>query len=481
MKLRFWLFSMAMIGAIFALAAKGDATVSGNILNASGGEISLSYNANLVGYNLAELKAELSEDGQFTFEMSLDRGRQLLLVYNGKRQAIYVYPETDLQLSFDLENFGKEGEVSGTGDGVIATQALMSYEQQFGRAIIGAEQREYLQSPSAEKMIQYAQGLKERQLAWLEEWQANEAVPASFLAQMEDHINYGYANFLFTYPRYYAYYQKLEENEEVPLPEDYYDFLNDLKTQDDQALYSGDYRSFTTSYLNYRHQQEQAEDAEHSLFALLETAKNLFEGSTLGYVQGTLIVEEMKYSKVEDGLKAYPEYIKQDYAEMFLAEVRPTYEITLALSAGNPAPSFTLMSKDGDEVSLADFEGKVVYLDFWASWCGPCIAEMPYGKKLKEKLKGEDVVFVYISIDDTKEAWVQGLEDNEMEGVQLWTPGWQTEVVTSYGVEGIPNYFLINRDGTINMPNPDRPSGEGVEAQIRAALELDLDADKSRK
>ncbi len=472
---------MAMFVAIFALKASGDATISGTILNASEGEISLSYNANLVGYKLNELKADVSEDGQFSFEMSLDRGRQLLLVFNGKRQAIYVYPNTDLKLSLDLENFGKEAEVSGTGAGVIATQALMSYEQQFGRAVIGAEQREYLMSPSGEKLVEYAQRLKENQLAWLEEWQANEDMPESFLAHMKNNIQYGYANFLFTYPRYYAYYQKIEEGEEVPLPDGYYEFLQDLKTQDDEALYSGEYRSFTTMYLNYMHQKEQAEDAEHSLFSLLETSKNLFEGNTLGYVQGTLIVEEMKYVNVEDGLKAYPEYIKEPYSEMFVEEVRPTYEITLALSAGNPAPSFTLINKEGNEVSLADFKGKVVYLDFWASWCGPCIGEMPYGKKLQAKLKEEEVVFVYISIDDTEEAWRQGLEDNEMKGVQLWTPGWQTEVVKSYGVEGIPNYFLINRDGTINMPNPDRPSGEEVEAQIRAALEMDLESDKSRK
>ncbi|MEL7339367.1 MAG: hypothetical protein AAGM67_02695, partial [Bacteroidota bacterium] len=64
----------------------------------------------------------------------------------------------------------------------------------------------------------------------------------------------------------------------------------------------------------------------------------------------------------------------------------------------------------------------------------------------------------------------QGVEDNEMQGTLLWSEGFRSATPQAYGVQGIPSYFLINRDGTIYSPNPDRPSGDEVENQIRAAL-----------
>ncbi|MEL6654590.1 MAG: hypothetical protein AAFQ87_27695, partial [Bacteroidota bacterium] len=73
----------------------------------------------------------------------------------------------------------------------------------------------------------------------------------------------------------------------------------------------------------------------------------------------------------------------------------------------------------------------------------------------------------------------KGVEDNEMKGVLLWSEGFRSATPKAYGVQGIPSYFLINRDGTIYSPNPDRPSGDEVEAQIRAAM--DQESSKSRK
>lgn len=474
MNLRILLLSLVTGLSCLSLSAENITVIQGSVQQAEGGELTLSYDANLVSYGPVKMETELSKSGNFSFEFELDRGRELTFVFGNKRVNIYAFPGDELNFEFQQEGFGKEVIVSGTGDGVVASRSLLSYNQSFGRSVVGAEQREYLQSESPEVMLEYAQKLKEGQLAWLEEANTMEGLSPEFLVGMASRIEYGYANLLLTYPRYLAHYHPTEEGEEDPLDGSYYTFLEDIQVQNDEAIHESEYRAFASAYLQHRltNDEEKETSEEWSIFPVLETATSLFEGKSLGLVQASLILEEMKYRNPEDGMKAYLMYEKDPNVGMYIEELRPGYEITLALSSGQPAPEFELVDAEGKMVSLSDFQGKVVYLDFWASWCGPCIAEMPYGKKLKQALAGEEVIFVYISIDETEEAWKKGIADNEMQGVQLWSPSGGSAAPKAYGVEGIPNYFLINRDGTINLPNPDRPSGEEVENQIRVALEM---------
>lgn len=138
------------------------------------------------------------------------------------------------------------------------------------------------------------------------------------------------------------------------------------------------------------------------------------------------------------------------------------FPVTLAAAETRPAPDFALPTSSGT-VSLHDLRGKVVYVDFWASWCGPCRQSFPWMNSMLEKYRSQGLVIVAVDLDKTRDAAGEFLYAFSPKFTVAFDPAGKT--AEAYRVEAMPSSFLVDRDGKIVYTH------EGFESSKAATLE----------
>ena len=120
------------------------------------------------------------------------------------------------------------------------------------------------------------------------------------------------------------------------------------------------------------------------------------------------------------------------------------------IAEGKAAPTFTLKSPEGKNVSLSDFRGKYLLIDFWASWCGPCMNEMPNIVDIYNSYKDKGLGIIGLSLDSDYKRWKEATQANNMTWLQLSElRGWDSEVAKVNSVQAIPHTIIIDKNGNI--------------------------------
>lgn len=199
----------------------------------------------------------------------------------------------------------------------------------------------------------------------------------------------------------------------------------------------------------------------------LNNSKSLFELDKPEFDARMEFISENFDKMLADSKNLDPEVLKMEQEnntkliEFYNVNYEKEHKLTTALKKGEPSPKFNYPNIKGENVSLDDLKGKYVYVDVWATWCGPCKREIPFLKELDNEYKDKNIAIVSLSIDkaEHKEKWMKMVADEDLKGIQIMADkDWSSDFVTSYNITGIPRFILIDNEGNILDANAPRPS-----------------------
>jgi thiol-disulfide isomerase/thioredoxin len=222
--------------------------------------------------------------------------------------------------------------------------------------------------------------------------------------------------------------------------------------------------------------------AENNFLAQNAIAESKFDFNSLLAANEADFTKRMQDKKTADiaaleGKKLDPEFValqKQNIEMTAVAMTKYHAQIVEGNKMnGSPSPTFDYDNYKGGKTKLEDFKGKYVYIDVWATWCGPCRQEIPFLKKTEEKYHGKNIVFLSMSIDKLKdvEKWRTMVKEKELGGVQVFADNdWNSKFVQDYKITGIPRFILVDPNGNIVKADAPRPSSAELPTLLDSLL-----------
>jgi thiol-disulfide isomerase/thioredoxin len=444
--------------------------IKGRIMNAVTSSVYVSTYTDFLSFsNLILDSCKLNENGTFSLEFEWSQPGPAKFFHGNEYTQLYLLPGDDYELELDVSRF--DSSVVHTTNGANLNAY---YAQKYLRFLPRGIQTIYKESTPIE-FLRREDSILYAKLSFLDSFYAifplHNAHTKAFYDYEFAELYYEVAEYKLSFEKSYNFFNKHEEP--FVLTDTFYHFLDRLMPPQKGYYESYAYLRFIQSLINHRFQEVHKLNSNrlYNDFKLSEILNNTVP-EIRAFLMAKWIVDLLNYQKDHStALMVYWFFISEKGNEKYKTMVDNEIKLFHKLDKGSDAPSFSLIDLNGNLVSLKDFEGKVVYLDFWASWCAPCVAEVPYAKVLKEKLKNKNIEFLYISLDNSEEKWKIAVENYKIEGVHLYLPGnFDSEIAKNYNIKGIPHYVIIDKEGKIYENKADRPSGNVINE-----LELLLD------
>jgi len=406
--------------------------------------------------------ATLDSTGKFTIALSIKEPGFMILKHGPETSQMYLYPGDDIYLTLDTEEFDESINYSGTGalqNNYLASKFLIS--EKMNKDPKKAFKME------EEMFLKFMKKNQHVLLQHLDTFFVNKDEKyLEFAAMEKNRMIYEMATERLMYPSYYKY---LTRNSEYEPSENYYGFLDELDLDSAEMMVLDEYRSLIQMYVSGKSRILVNEDPElkekyedpYSMTSMMIITQEFKDEKVRNFLLKESILELVNYrglTRDDTIMTIFYTYCNDTAVIKKVEEGIKKWE---KIAKGQPAPGFEYPDIDGEIVSLADLKGKYVYVDVWATWCGPCKAEIPHLKALEEEMHGRNVAFVSVSVDDSKEDWEKMVKDKDLGGIQLFGgAGWKSTITEDYNIRGIPRFILIDMDGMIIDATAPRPSGD---------------------
>lgn len=412
-------------------------------------------------------------DGAFSKKFEIPTSGWLRVNYKGKDRSFYLWKETEkLNLRFEADFLDDKVEL--TGDGAFVSNFMVALNEKFVNRFSAAWLEEQAKdATNVDAMEMDAFGVRNDVVFALEKHE--QPLPEEFQKAFKNHAGYYYFLSLFKFSEAKTASSSIPKATEIPKV--LIESLDWERMNKESELDSRFFRELLVSFVTYKALEQydfmKFPDRHATVQENYNVARENLMGLPLQYfLTKTLLSEannvkpsllrQMKNHLAEtDGSEAFIKLVSDSISEQLEAKDEEVVVVEDQPS-DNTAIDVEIFDENGKPFHLSDFKGKVVYLDIWASWCGPCRKQFPAAKAMKEQLSKKEkksIVFLYISIDNTETVWKKAIKELGIEGTHgLSQGGWGSEVTSKFGVSSIPRYLIFDKKGKVVDQNAPRPS-----------------------
>ncbi|MFS4466831.1 TlpA family protein disulfide reductase [Maribacter sp. 2210JD10-5] len=404
----------------------------------------------------------LNENGSFNDTiLDIEQGKVVDFWVDDYFMKLYLRPGTEIEINADVANIVESMSVSGLPTDVTINNYFLTKEKLMDKVNRQYDKEERYRIDLEEFVSEYK--AVEDSLSNL--LNTNTEIPEVVKKMERQDLEFYVLDALYGYKMVkdnlgtdaFAEFSKVFIN----FPRKYLDQMAAV-AYDDFELY--EYSFNYNNFMDARNYDAALELAEREGMAIELAELEIAKGIPNEKIRNRVIFNnfQMNVDQVENLTEYYNAYMAMTTEETDKEQATEIYNNFLTIAKGEPSPKFTdYENVKGGTASLDDFKGKYVYIDLWATWCMPCIAEIPFLKKIEEAYRNKNIEFVSISIDTDKayNRWKNIVSKKALGGVQLLADkNWDSQFLLDYKVDGIPRFILIGPDGRIVDATAPRPS-----------------------
>lgn len=468
-----------ILNTIAAIAGKNDISIKGTITNPLADSVTISYpnyGENWLDFSMHVVNEKLDKNGNFLVTLPLPHNYTIVTIQNGEQATeLYASPGDKLAFTVDASDFDNTVKYAGIGMKPAVANYMAKYVLTYGLIDNFHSAAHKLNAKEPAEFEKAITELVQRELNFLVENSAG--LPQSFIEFWNAYYEYSKYNKMISYPLMHEVVKK-KSYDVGEIPMENYEVAKKVPAKfNDEFMYILPYRNYIDDYyqslltIESKNKPATKENVPYThQDKMLELSRQHMPANSEEYVFANHIHTYTRHAPLARTEQLYSTFNTRYNDSKYAKYLSAMIDQKKRLSVGAPAIDFTVNDAEGNKVKLSELKGKVVYIDFWASWCGPCIAQFKHTKKIKEHFAGKDVVFVYISIDEDNEAWLKAKEKYELSGLHTRVDGWKGKIAADYGVNGIPAYFLVDREGKFATEDTPRPSNNEKLIQAIEAL-----------
>ncbi len=391
-----------------------------------------------------ELQKE-TNDAHFTLD--IEEPKLITLSYAGESYDIFVEPNDDLQIIFTNKQIGKT--IHFEGQGSDNNTILSAFQGRFRSNAVSNVQTKFL-SPSidlltesrillsdAATFLSLTNADKEAALQFLDN--SKSKINKKLYSQLWSEINYHYDTQL------YAYFllKKMTTDEFRLTTQKFFPFKG-FNYTDYERNETSVFHNALKTFVHYQARQFQNDDDPNRLY---ETIEKKLDGYDRFWLEKELLIEVLdKTHNLSFGRQHIERFREKCIFKELVKEIDDAYDRYLDVAERSEAPDLQLVTVDGKPIYLKELQGKVVYINFWASWCQPCISNFTKYADVRNRLFTEGVVLLNISIDEQPEQFRNAVARLNIKGLNV-QPMDIEATKRLYNLYAIPSYFIVDKQG----------------------------------